>query len=101
MIIVAAVAILLGAVFCLLAAIGMLRFPDIYTRAHAASKAGVLGVGLILVGVAFASQDIARALGALVGIAFLGLTGPVAAHLLTRAALKTGTDPIPPTSIEK
>jgi multicomponent Na+:H+ antiporter subunit G len=98
---VAAVAILIGAAFCLLAALGMLRFPDVFTRAHAASKAGVLGVGLILAGVAFASEDLSVAAAVIVGIIFVVVTGPVAAHLLARAALKSGTPPAPSTNIEK
>ena len=53
----AVLAMLLGAAFCLLAAVGLLRFPDIFTRAHAGSMAGLAGVGLILAGVAFASGD--------------------------------------------
>lgn len=45
--------ILLGAILCLISAIGVLRLPDVYTRMHAASKASTLGVVLILVGVFF------------------------------------------------
>src|SRR5690606_16047940 len=37
-----------GSVFSLLAAVGLLRFPDLYTRMHAASKAGTIGSGLLL-----------------------------------------------------
>jgi multicomponent Na+:H+ antiporter subunit G len=101
MTIVAVVAMLAGAAFCLLAALGILRFPDVFTRAHAASKAGVLGVGLILAGVAFASQDLSVAVAVVVGIGFIVMTGPVTAHLLTRAALKSGVAPVPATNIEK
>ena len=71
----------------------MLRFPDFYTRTHAATKAGVLGTGLILVGVALASADLFVGIRILVGLVFLIMTGPIAAHLLARAALKTGTKP--------
>lgn len=95
-----AILILVGAVFCLLAAVGMLRFPDFYTRVHAASKAGVLGTGAILLGTALASADIGAALRVLVGLAFLIVSAPVAAHLLARAARRSGTLPAPNTKIE-
>ena len=46
------VVLVLGAVFTLLAAVGVVRLPDLYTRMHAASKAGAVGGGLILIAVA-------------------------------------------------
>jgi multicomponent Na+:H+ antiporter subunit G len=82
--------VVLGALFCLTAAIGLVRLPDLFTRMHAASKAGVLGAGLILLSIAVASLDGSAALRSLIGIVFLALTTPVAAHLLARAALKAG-----------
>jgi len=101
MTVVAVLAMLFGCAFCLLAALGLLRFPDIFTRAHAASMAGLAGVGLILAGVALASSDPDVAAAVIVGIGFMALTGPVATHLLVRAALKTGTPAAPSTNIEK
>lgn len=86
--------VVLGSIFCFLAALGVLRFPDVFTRMHAATKAGVLGAGLIILGAAVASSDLAVILRALVGLAFLVLTGPVSAHLLARAALAGGIEPI-------
>ena len=76
--------LLLGAAFALLAAIGVLRLPDLYTRMHAASKAGAVGGGMILLAVALISQDGAVALRAILGTGFLLLTTPVSAHLLAR-----------------
>ncbi|WP_193336540.1 monovalent cation/H(+) antiporter subunit G [Devosia beringensis] len=76
--------LLLGASFALLAAIGVLRLPDLYTRMHAASKAGAVGGGLILLAVALISFDGAVALRAILGTGFLLLTTPVSAHLLAR-----------------
>jgi multicomponent Na+:H+ antiporter subunit G len=81
------VLLLLGAGFTVLATIGVLRFPDLLTRLHAASKAGAVGGGLILLAVGIVSLDAAVLLRAIVGIAFLMLTTPVAAHLLARANL--------------
>ena len=91
---VGALVIVAGGVFGLLAAIGVLRLPDLYTRMHAASKAGLVGSGLTFVGIAIVSGDSAIILRAVLGILFLALTTPVSAHLLARAALKAGLAPI-------
>lgn len=88
-----AVILLLGAAFTLLAALGVLRLPDLYTRMHAASKAGAVGGGLILLAVAILSRDAAVALRAVAGIVFLLLTTPVSAHLLARASYLAGYRP--------
>ena len=89
----AAVLLIIGALFSFLAALGILRLPDLYTRMHAASKAGVVGAGLILLAVGMVSFDGAVLLRAILGILFLLLTTPVAAHLLARAAYRAGTRP--------
>ncbi|HTO26993.1 MAG TPA: monovalent cation/H(+) antiporter subunit G [Devosia sp.] len=81
--------LLLGALFSLIAAIGVLRLPDLLTRMHAASKAGPVGAGLVLLAVAVMSADVGVALRAIVGFVFLLLTTPVAAHLLARASYRT------------
>jgi multicomponent Na+:H+ antiporter subunit G len=96
----AAAAVLVGAVFGLLAAIGIVRLPDLYMRLHAASKAGVVGAGFILIAVALISTDGAVALRAILGLIFLLLSTPVAAHLLARAAYKAGELPTVATTIE-
>jgi len=89
----AGVLLLIGAVFSLLAAIGVLRLPDLYTRMHAASKAGTMGSGLMLVAIAVVAFDGPVILRALVGFLFLLLTAPVSAHLLARAAYSAGYKP--------
>ena len=83
---IAALLVVLGAGFSLIAAVGVLRLPDLYTRLHAASKAGAIGAGLIFLAVAVASLDGAVILRALLGIVFQLLSTPVSAHLLARAA---------------
>jgi multicomponent Na+:H+ antiporter subunit G len=88
--------LLIGAIFSLLAAIGILRLPDLYTRMHAASKAGTMGSGLMLVAIAVVAFDGSVILRALVGVVFLLLTTPVSAHLLARAAYMAGYKPITP-----
>lgn len=100
MIFVATALVILGSLLTALGALGVLRFPDIYTRLHAASKAGPLGAGLILLAAGLASGDWGIALRCVLGLAFLVLTSPVSAHLLARAALKSGTKPDESTSID-
>lgn len=82
--------LIIGAFFCLTAAVGILTFPDIYTRMHASAKSGTLGVGCIVlaVGVDFATAEVAIE-SALIFIFFV-LTAPVAAHAIARAAFFTG-----------
>jgi multicomponent Na+:H+ antiporter subunit G len=100
MIYAAAILILVGATLCAIAALGILRLPDVYTRLHAASKAGPLGAGLILVGVGLSAADAGIIIRCVLGLLFLVLTSPVSAHLLARAALKTGIEPVSTTSID-
>jgi multicomponent Na+:H+ antiporter subunit G len=88
--IITAVLLVLGSLFSFVAALGMLRLPDTVIRMHAATKAGTLGAGLILIGEAFFYAEFGIALRALAAIAFLLLTAPVAAHLIGRAAYWTG-----------
>lgn len=89
-----------GAIFSLLSAVGVLRLPDLYTRMHAASKAGAVGTGLVLLSLAVSSGDSPVVLRAILGILFLLLTTPVAAHLLARAAYRAGHRPAPVTIID-
>lgn len=85
-----ALLILVGAFFALVAAIGINRLPDVYTRMHAASKAGTVGSGVLLVAVGIHSGDLAIFSRALAGFFFLILTAPVSAHLLAKAAHQVG-----------
>ena len=84
--IITAVLLVLGSLFSFVAALGMLRLPDTVIRMHAATKAGTLGAGLILIGEAFFYAELGIILRALAAITFLLLTAPVAAHLIGRAA---------------
>ena len=84
--IITAVLLVLGSLFSFVAALGMLRLPDTVIRMHAATKAGTLGAGLILIGEAFYYAEIGITLRVLAAITFLLLTAPVAAHLIGRAA---------------
>lgn len=86
----AAVCIVLGALLSLAAGVALVRFPDLLTRMHAATKPQVLGLLLILIGCALRLRtgvDITTLM--LVGV-FQLATGPVAAHMITRAGYRDG-----------
>ncbi len=87
---IAAALLLVGSLFCLVAAVGMLRLPDTLIRMHAATKAGTLGTGCILAAEAVAAGELGTTLRAVAVIVFLLLTAPVAAHLIGRAAYHRG-----------
>ena len=92
--IVIACLLLLGASLTLLAALGLFRLPDLYTRMHASSKAGTAGSGLLLLAVALQSGEGWIWLKCLLAILFFFLTAPVSAHLLAKAAAWCG-QPLP------
>ncbi|MEM8647693.1 MAG: monovalent cation/H(+) antiporter subunit G [Pseudomonadota bacterium] len=87
------VLVIIGAFFVFVAAVGVLRLDDLYMRMHAASKAGTLGSGVLLLAIAFYSTDSAVAWRAVAGVVFFLLTAPVSAHLLARAAYTVGYRP--------
>lgn len=79
-----------GGIFACGAGLGILRFPDVLMRAHASTKAGTLGAGLVLIGVVIHFSEVGVVLRALVTITFLMLTAPIAAHIICRAAYHQG-----------
>ena len=87
---VVAVLLLIGASFLLLAGVGMLRMPDVFSRMQAATKASTLGVACILVAVAVHFNDLGITMRALATSVFFLLTAPVSAHLMGRASYFLG-----------
>ncbi len=77
---------LAGASFALLAAIGVGRMPDVFTRMQTSTKASTLGLGCLLAGTAIQLSDTASIVRAASIGAFVLLTSPVAAHVIARAA---------------
>lgn len=72
--------------------IGILRFPDVYTRLHAATKASTLGVAGVMIGAflfLFIEHDIVSG-KLLLSIFFVLLTAPVSGHMISRAAHRSG-----------
>ncbi|MEF9906825.1 monovalent cation/H(+) antiporter subunit G [Streptomyces sp. P9-A2] len=76
-----------GAVFCLLGALGLLRFPDIISRLHAAAKAQTLGLMLILVGTAV-QLPLRYAPVLLLVVLFQLLTAPITSQIVGRTAYR-------------
>ncbi|GEL99225.1 monovalent cation/H(+) antiporter subunit G [Cellulomonas terrae] len=85
-----AVCLLGGAFLAFAAGVGALRFPDLLARMHAGTKPQVLGLALVLIGLALRLRS-GGAVWALVLVAvFQMLTAPVAAHMVGRAGYRTG-----------
>ncbi len=82
-----------GAILTLLGAIGVLRFPDVYTRIHAASITDTGGASLMLLGLGLISGLSLVTLKLVVIWAFIMLASPVAAHALANAAYTSGHAP--------
>lgn len=78
--------LILGGLASLLAAISIVRLPDVYTRLHGAAKAGSLGVFTIMTAAGLHFGNHVTAIEALVVVAFLFLTAPIATHLVARGA---------------
>lgn len=81
------------------AGVGLIRFTDPFMRMHAATKAGVVGAGLVMLGVGVATGTVGGALTGLAGLVFLLATAPIASHVLGRAAYIAGA-PISPTTVQ-
>jgi multicomponent Na+:H+ antiporter subunit G len=82
--------IAIGSIFSLLSAIGIVRMPDLYTRMQAATKSATLGVSCLVIAAAIHFGNTSVTTRALLVIAFLFLTAPVAAHVVGRAAYLSG-----------
>jgi multicomponent Na+:H+ antiporter subunit G len=81
-----AVFLVIGGLFMLLAAIGLVRLPDVFTRMHATTKAATAGLGATFVAVAVYFASLSVSARSLLIIAFIFLTAPLAAHMIGRAA---------------
>jgi len=85
--------LLAGLFFHAVAALGMLRLPDFYTRLHALSKADTLGTLLVLGALALWAGPTLTAVKILFIAAFVFLSNPAAAHAVARAAFRSGLAP--------
>jgi multicomponent Na+:H+ antiporter subunit G len=86
----AAVCLVLGGVLSLLAGIGLVRFPDVLSRMHAAAKPQILGSLLILLALAVSLRRVGELATLLLIGAFQLATAPLTAQMIGRAAYRTG-----------
>jgi len=87
---IAQILMLIGAIFMFLAALGVLRMPDLYMRLQSNTKSATFGVGFIMLGAAVHFEEFAISIRALAILLFIFVTSPVAAHLLGRSAYIAG-----------
>ena len=80
-----------GALLATIAAIGIVRFPDVLSRMHAATKPQTVGLLLILAGLGLRLQDVSDITVLVLIAVFQLLTAPVSAHMVGRAAFRTGS----------
>ena len=101
--VVTTVLVSLGAVFCVIGGLGLLRFPDFYVRVHAAGITDTLGATLVLVGLMFQSGFGQVTVKLVMVLLFLLATSPTATHALVKAAYGHGVRlplPIPERALE-
>jgi multicomponent Na+:H+ antiporter subunit G len=89
--VISSVLLLGGVALAVLAGLGLVRFPDVFSRMHAATKPATLGLLMVTVGAALQQEDRSNATKLLLVAAFQFLTAPVAAHMIGRAAYRSGT----------
>ena len=84
-----AVLLVIGGLFILIGAFGMVKLPDLYTRLHAPTKATTLGIGCILLAAMLMrwAGDEGFGIHELVISLFLFITAPVSAYMIAKAAL--------------
>jgi multicomponent Na+:H+ antiporter subunit G len=86
----AAICEIIGALSILLGALSLLRMPDVYIRLSAATKAVSFGLAFCLIGMAIHFGRVYVTVGAVATMGFVFLTAPIAAHMISRAAYRTG-----------
>jgi len=80
----------IGAFFMFVSALGLVRFPDLFTRMHAAAKTGTLGIVCLVIGVAFHFQRLEITFIAFLIVTFFFITVPIASQLIGRAGYHIG-----------
>lgn len=82
--------LLVGAFFMFVAALGVLRMPDLLMRMHSSTKSATLGAGCALLGAALYFGNVVIGVRAMAAVVFLFATAPIATHLIGRAAYFSG-----------
>ncbi len=86
--------LLAGAFFVVIGSLGLLRFPDFFTRTHATGKCDTLGLTLVLIGLAFFAGGIIDTIKLLLIAILIAVANPTATHAIARAAYRLGLKPI-------
>lgn len=86
--------LILGALFCMTGGLGLLRFPDFYSRLHGGGITDTLGAGLILIGLMFQGGLSMVTVKLVMILGFLLLTSPTSTHALSKAAWSSGLKPL-------
>ncbi len=82
-----------GVFFTFVSAVGVIRLPDVYARAHTASQTDTLGAGLVVAAVVLTYGVETEVIKALLLLVFIFITNPTAAHAAARAAYEEGIEP--------
>ncbi len=85
---------LIGGFFLITGGVGLIRFPDFYTRMHAAGVTDTLGAALLLLGMVLQSGDVLTAIKLIMIGFFIFLTTPTATYAIANAAFTGGLKPI-------
>lgn len=88
--IIAAFLLITGAAAAFIAALGIVRMPDLFCRMQAAAKTGTLATGCVMLAIAFYFDEVGVTTRAILILIFLFLTAPIAAHMIARAAYVSG-----------
>ena len=91
------VSLMAGVILCVVGGVGLLRMPDFWTRAHAASVTDTMGIALVLLGLMFQAGFTLVTVKLLMILVFLYIAGPTAGHALCRAAHAHGVPFTPST----
>ena len=88
-----ALCLLIGSFLCISGGVGLLRFPDFYTRMHAVGVTDTLGAGMILIGLMFYSPDFIIFSKLVMILLLTLLIGPTTSHVLAKAAMHNNLKP--------
>lgn len=89
-----ALCLLIGSLLCVSGGVGILRFPDFYTRMHAVGVSDTLAAGMILIGLMLQSQESLVVIKLLLILLMMLFINPTASHALAKAAIQNGLKPV-------
>jgi multicomponent Na+:H+ antiporter subunit G len=96
-----ALLILIACFFCLGAALGAYRFPDFFTRMHAAGKVSCFGIGFLLLALIVKEPSLPVVVKSILCLYFVFLTAPISAHVLMKVAYRRGVHRTPRMKVDE